>query len=758
MTKVSAATYVSLRQAEKPEFAANKGFAAKAAATLANKSVDGKNAGEWTVSGESDVTYVADSIRVTTNGKASGAEVATIVKNGSTYIYDGSGYTGTQEYYADDSNSDAWQVVTGAGNDTIHYGATKPATLDGGAGNDMFKISGAGATAYVTLGEGKDTVDLTGDTATFALQDYDAANDVIKVGTSLAPTAAIDTVKSDGSISVSAGGTATINSTDGYYEAVLATDTAKQDVYFAGTAGTIMDASAKKTGVFMVGTTNDTTSDTLVGGAGRDTIVAGKGDKVNGGAGNDEIYLAGTNTMVELSSDGGHDTLHKLTDAVTPTIYVNADTLNDDVLLTSDDKSNLKVKLGSAYIDADATVTGKNDEKLTFVTAAGTTQKVRAILKNAANATYNYGATDDDVDIFYGTAKDTTVNFANYDKGNLVVNLAGDERFENAKKYHNITKVTGSNTYDSVLVGGTANVTLTAGAGNVSTSLWGGAKGNDVLVGTGDSKDTFFFGAGDGSDTIQSYTAASTAEVGGNDVLYTYGAATQVTFSGSTTVSMAYSDGSKLTLGVTGTDNSVGGAVVDYTVDGATFKRVVVGSTLANDTFTYNSDVEIYYGAAGKTNTMQVKGSDDAKVYLDGRTGQQYKNVTRLDASGAAGSLELGGSTAADVITGGQGSSSLWGGAGNVSDTLKGGSGENTFFYGLGEGNDVFVNVASTDKVMLYGINAADVTGATYSATKTTLTMSDGAKLTFNNLANGATFTLNDSEYTYNNKAFEKKA
>lgn len=749
MPNVSAATYVSLREAEQPM------FAAAAATTLANTSHEG----EWTVTGVTGVTYVADSIRVTTNGKASGADVATIVKNGSTYIYDGSGYTGTQVYYADDSRSDAWQVVTGAGNDTINYGTTKPATLDGGAGNDTFAISGAGSTAYVTLGEGKDTVNLTGSNAAkFELQDYDAANDVIRVNSLLDPTAAITAVTSGGMIFVNNGGTATINSTDGYYEAVLSNGTAKQDVYFAGNAGTIMDASAKKTGVFMVGTTNGTTSDTLVGGAGRDTIVAGEGDKVNGGAGNDEIYLAGTNTMVELSSDGGHDTLHRagVTYAVTPTIYVNADTL-DAVSLTSETGSNLKVKLGSAYIDASNVVTG-NDEKLTFVTAAGTTQKVRAILTGAA-ATYAYNATDDtDVDIFYGTAKDTSLNFTSYDKGNLVVNLAGDERFEDAKKYYNITKVTGSNTYDSVLVGGTAAVTLTAGAGNVSTSLWGGAKGNDVLVGTAGSKDTFFFGAGDGSDTIQSYAAASTDEVGGNDVLYTYGAATQVTFSGSTTVSMAYSDGSKLTLGVTGTDANVGGAVVDYTVDGATFKRVVVGSTLANDTFTYNSDVEIYYGAAGKTNTMQVTGSDDVKVYLDGRTGQQYKNVTRLDASAATGSLELGGSTAADVITGGTGSSSLWGGAGNVSDTLKGGSGENTFFYGLGEGNDVFVNVASTDKVMLYGINAADVTGATYSATKTTLTMSDGAKLTFNNLASGATFTLDDSKYTYNSskKAFEK--
>ena len=749
MAKVSAATYVSLGEAEKP------GFAAKAAVTLANT---GKK-GEWTVSGVTGVTYVADSIRVTTNGTTSGADVATIVKNDSTYIYDGSGYTGTQVYYADDSSNE-WQVVTGAGNDTIYYGTTASATLDGGAGNDTFAISAAGSTAYVTLGEGKDTVDLRGNAAKFELQDYDAANDVIKVNSLLAPTAAITAVTSGGTIFVKGAGTATINSTDGYYEAVLSDGTTKQDVYFAGTAGTIMDASAKKTGVFMVGTTNETTSDTLVGGAGRDTIVAGEGDKVNGGAGNDEIYLAGTNTMVELSSDGGHDTLYKwatVTGDATPTIYVNADTLND-VSLTSDDAtSNLKVKLGSAYIDANHIVTG-NDEKLTFVTAAGTTQTVRAIL-TGANATYAYQATDDtDVDIFYGTAKDTQVDFASYDKGNLVVNLAGDERFEDAKKYYNITKVTGSNAYDSVLVGGTAAVTLTAGAGDVSTSLWGGAKGNDVLVGTAASKDTFFFGAGDGSDTIQSYTAASTDEVGGKDVLYTYGAATQVTFSGSTTVSMAYSDGSKLTLGVTGTDANVGGAVVDYTVDGATFNRVVVGSTLANDTFTYNSDVEIYYGAAGKTNTMQVTGSDDAKVYLDGRTGQQYKNVTRLDASAATGSLELGGSTAADVITGGTGSSSLWGGAGNVSDTLKGGSGEDTFFYGLGEGNDVFVNVASTDKVMLYGINAADVTGATYSATKTTLTMSDGAKLTFNNLANGATFTLDDSKYTYNSskKAFEK--
>lgn len=745
MAIVSAATYVDLEKAK------GTGFAAKAATTLAG----GENV-QWPV-GEVEVKYKADSIRVTTNGKASGAEVATIVKNGTTYIYDGSGYTGTQEYHADDSDHE-WQVVTGAGNDKIYYGATSSATLDGGAGNDTFKISAEGSTAYVTLGEGKDTVELTGGkAATFALQDYDAANDVIKVESLLDPKAAITAVTKGGTIFVNDAGTATINSTDGYYEAVLSDGTKKQDVYFAGDAGTIMDASAKKTGVFMVGTTNDT-SDTLVGGAGSDTIVAGEGDKVNGGAGNDEIYLAGTNTMVELSSDGGHDTLHQVQNATvtTPTIYVNADTLND-VSLTSDDGSNLKVKLGSAYIDAKEIVTG-NDEKLTFVTAAGTTQKVRAILKNA-NANYTYNATDDDdVDTFYGTAKDTQVDFTNYDKGNLVVNLAGDERFEDAKKYHNITKVTGSKTYDSVLVGGTDNVTLTAGAGNVSTSLWGGAKGNDVLVGTANSKDTFFFGAGDGNDTIQSYTAASTDEVGDKDVLYTYGAATQVTFDGSTTVSMAYSDGSKLTLGVTGSDANVGGAVVDYTVDGATFKRVVVGSARLNDTFTYNSDVEIYYGAAGKTNTMQVTGSDDAKVYLDGRTGQQYKNVTRLDASGATGSLELGGSTAADVITGGTGSSSLWGGAGDVSDTLKGGSGENTFFYGLGEGNDVFVNVASTDKVMLYGINAADVTGATYSATKTTLTMSDGAKLTFNNLANGATFTLDDSEYTYNNKAFEKKA
>lgn len=114
-----------------------------------------------------------------------------------------------------------------------------------------------------------------------------------------------------------------------------------------------------------------------------------------------------------------------------------------------------------------------------------------------------------------------------------------------------------------------------------------------------------------------------------------------------------------------------------------------------------------------------------------------------MNAASATGNLVIAGDTSSQSITGGRGTTSLWGGAGDAADTLSGNnSGTDMFWYGLGEGKDVLQNVGVEDVVNVYNINLANVTGAEIGNSSVAIKTTAGDTLTVNRTSGAATTTF----------------
>ncbi len=84
-----------------------------------------------------------------------------------------------------------------------------------------------------------------------------------------------------------------------------------------------------------------------------------------------------------------------------------------------------------------------------------------------------------------------------------------------------------------------------------------------------------------------------------------------------------------------------------------------------------------------------------------GETYTAYPKATELDGSQVAGNVVLVGNEQNNLIKGGRGASSLWGGSA-ASDTLQGGSGRDMFWFGAGDGRDVVTNFAAGDVLTFF--------------------------------------------------------
>ena len=156
------------------------------------------------------------------------------------------------------------------------------------------------------------------------------------------------------------------------------------------------------------------------------------------------------------------------------------------------------------------------------------------------------------------------------------------------------------------------------------------------------------------------------------------------------------------------------------------------------------------------------EGTTGARIYLEGASYDNqmhtlYRGVTNIDASKGKGDYELAGSKLADSIVGGAGNNSLWGGSGMQNDTLVGGTGNNIFYFGYGEGSDHVVSSKGTDKIVFYneGILSTDVASAGLDGSNYVATLSDGSKLTIENIQAGMTASFADKTLTFDGSAFD---
>ena len=228
-----------------------------------------------------------------------------------------------------------------------------------------------------------------------------------------------------------------------------------------------------------------------------------------------------------------------------------------------------------------------------------------------------------------------------------------------------------------------------------------------------------------------------------------------ISLPGGNVVSDVYVRGNDVVMGINGNAN-------DYLIlQGALGQDFRINDRIAkvesNGTFDNLAD---FYVINARNATMSI-GADigDAQVWLDDRaTGEHgiiyHGEIKYLDARTATGNSSLVGNDLDNVIYGGNGSNSIWGGYGKSRDTLVGGKGHNTFFFAYNNGNDVITSVNAGDVVDLSSIALEEIAGATVTAGGTRVELIDGSAVDVQSNAEDVEYRLIDgSKYVADHKS-----
>ncbi len=187
--------------------------------------------------------------------------------------------------------------------------------------------------------------------------------------------------------------------------------------------------------------------------------------------------------------------------------------------------------------------------------------------------------------------------------------------------------------------------------------------------------------------------------------------------------------------------------IFKYTTDGINTYYAKIGMTSQDNTFQYTDGV-LLIGSSDHQDTVNLS---TYERNVDLRNGSMYLNIDNIDARNSSSTYyqrQLIGNEGNNHIYASKGDS-LWGGAGN--DELFGDYGNNTFYYGVGEGNDVIRQSVATDKVDLYNVQLADISGYGYNGSSLVLNMAGGESLTIEGQDGASNFILADrSEYSFN--------
>jgi Ca2+-binding RTX toxin-like protein len=561
-------------------------------------------------------------------------------------------------------------VTAAGGNDTVNFsGAVTTATVGGGAGNDTITFAAAVAAVTIDGGADSDTVTLT--SGTNALSDIQNVESI--TGGTGNDTVTFTTVAVSGVSMSGGGGSDVIN---------LSNVGANTFTYTTGGSTTTINGSAQNDTITVSG--SGTTriiagggTDKLTGGSGSNTYVFGGGDLVAadtivGGAGADtvEITAAGAVTMTNVSSV---ETVAFLNANAGSTVTLSAGVTT----ITGDDANDQVLTLGAAQTTALAvslgTKTGGGDaDTLTLATGADNT----GLITVTGAETVTGGQGSDKITV-------TTATVINADTGTNV-GLVGNDSLTGSSGNDTFVFAGNLTAVDTIIGGGgTDTIKYTnAGAANTSIDLSGAS-----AIGKLD-----FTAAYTGSITGLSASSVTTVSGGGTaEALTIVGAVSGVTFSlggGGDSVQLASNvsnsvtvtsllaitggDGSdtvNLKTGATGTvDGGIGSDTVVFADAG-----IVAASIKAVETITGSTGADTITSLETGTGGTSMTGSGGLDTVTLANAGTRSLTFTST-----GGTLAVTGSAGSDTITVvGTGAATITGTAGN--DKLTGGSADDRF-------------------------------------------------------------------------------
>lgn len=306
-----------------------------------------------------------------------------------------------------------------------------------------------------------------------------------------------------------------------------------------------------------------------------------------------------------------------------------------------------------------------------------------------------------DADVTDGGKKDVTINL-------------NDEKYADSfKDVSSASSVGTTNIIGSATVEG---ATIDASTGNGGHNIWAANTGaNTIKLGAG--KNSVWYNAIDGKDTVTGFTADDTVLLYGGEMVGSsaINSAYKITFDG-TDVKFASGDSALALKGLTAVNTF---NVVDNAGD--TYK-VHLGTTGAGagavSTLTYDKDTKFYVVNSAntvKSTTLNVSGHDASETVAlvvngDANGNIIAGNVDEINASGTDAKTLLVGSASADTtLIGGKTENYFWGG-GDKSDIMEGSlTAFDTFWFGTIDGKDTANNVNADDRVYLYDVNSADI-------------------------------------------------
>jgi Ca2+-binding RTX toxin-like protein len=486
----------------------------------------------------------------------------------------------------------------------------------------------------------------------------------------------------------------------------------------------------------IVGTSN-ANSDTLLGGAGNDTLVAAytfTNDTFVGGTGGTTFVVNSSTEVVENSYTTSSDTVQSSVNFTLPT-NVNTLVLTGSAALTGTANGGSDTLVSNTGADTLYAGTG-ND---TFL-LNGTSDVVEGTTSASSTVDAGFSYTlPTNVNALTLTGTGNLTGTANTGSDTLVSNSgvdtlaggSGADVFVVNNTADVLTNVNATDTVESsvnytmptglghLLLTGSATVTA---SGNAVSDVITANAGVDTLT-AGSGVATLIGGAG--SDTFVLDSASDVVQesyVGTGSVIQS---SANVTLPTNVNSLVLTGSGNLAATGNTGNDSMVGNGGNDTLTAGGGIDTLVAGSGLATLTGGASNDTFIVNNASDVVQSSSTTASDTVQSSANFTL---PTNVNLLVLTGTS-SLSATTNSGNDVVTGNAGSDTLTGTAG--ADTLIAGSGVDTLVGGTG--NDSFIVNNTSDVVSVGGTHGADTvqasTNYTLSGNVTTLVLTGSANL-----------------------------